>query len=190
MPLLHPDNHSDHAAKRCSPAVAAIVPSGTESVDELLLQFVAMLKERGWRVRGLVQAPRQPGETKRDMAVIDINAPETRYRIGQAAGSDDRGCRLDPSGVAAASVVLRRALAEGADLVIANRFGMLESRGDGLASEMLAVMAESIPLLTVVPLRYLEAWRAFTGSAGVELAARMESLEAWVGGQSQQESPR
>lgn len=170
--------------------MAAIIPSGPECVDELLLQIAATLRARGWRVHGLVQVPRQPGETKRDMAVIDINDPGTRYRIGQELGADGRGCRLDSSGVAAASVVLRRALAEGADLVIANRFGLLESHGDGLATEMLAVMAESIPLLTVVPLRYLEAWRAFTGSAGVELAARMESLEAWVCGESQQESPK
>jgi len=46
--------------------------------------------------------------------------------------------------------VLRRALEARADLIVVNRFGSMEREGRGLAQEMLAAMAERIPVLTVV----------------------------------------
>ena len=82
----------------------------------------------------------------------------------------------------AASGVLRKALAEGADLVITNRFGGLESEGGGLASDMLALMSEHVPLLTVVPDPYLAAWRRFSCNAGVDLPCRLDAVQAWFSG--------
>lgn len=158
-----------------APTIAAIIHADDTPVDALLGQLADELRQAGWRVRGLVQPPRTP-EQKKQMVLLDVEPPHTRYDISQPLGPGACGCSLDPAGVAAASAVLRRALEQGADLVLANRFGTLEATGSGLASEMLALMAESIPLLTVVNRRYLEAWRDFTGGAGVELPPRMEAL--------------
>lgn len=66
-----------------------------------------------------------------------------------------------------------------ADLAIANRFGPLEAAGEGLAAEMLAVMAEGIPFLTIVADDYLPAWRHFTGGMSIELPADRAALDAW-----------
>lgn len=79
-------------------------------------------------------------------------------------------------------MVLRAALAEPADLVIVNRFGKLESCGTGLSAEMLAVMAEGVPLLTTLHAELLEQWRHFTGDAGVLLPADLDALHRWWDG--------
>lgn len=157
--------------------IAAVVHADDGGVDTLLADFAADLRQAGWRVRGLVQPPREPGREKQ-MVLVDLDT-RVRYDISQPLGPGACGCSLDPAGVAAASAVLRRALAEGADLVLANRFGTLEAGGNGLAAEMLALMIEPVPLLTVVNRRYLAAWRAFTGGMGVELPPRPEALRAW-----------
>ena len=95
---------------------------------------------------------------------------------------------MTPGGVAAASIALRRALAEGADLGVANRFGGLEARGEGFADEMLALMANGIPLLTVVADKYLDDWLRFTGNAATELPPQREAVEAWFAGLKGQQS--
>lgn len=164
-----------------SPPMAAIVHGDTDGIDALLVRFIAELRQDGCCVRGLVQPPRAP-EQKKQMVLIDLDDENVRYDISQPLGEGACGCCLDPAGVAAASSVLRRALANGADLVVVNRFGTLEASGDGLAAEMLALMVDAIPLITVVNQRYLDAWRDFTGGVGAELPPRMEALRAWFTG--------
>lgn len=161
---------------------AAIVHSGTAEVDLLLAGFVTSLKERGWRVRGLVQSNSECIEAcARSMVLWDVDDGE-RFPISQNLGAGSVSCCVDAGGVAAACVVLRRALAEGADLVVVNRFGGLEASGGGFAAEMLALMAEGIPLLTIVADKHLEAWQHFSGGTAHLLSPRAEALEAWFAG--------
>jgi uncharacterized protein DUF2478 len=158
------------------PSVAAIVDTEHGGVDDLLAQFAFGLQKEGWRVRGLVQQSRDG--TKDTTVLLDLSAG-TSFPLFQDLGPGSHACRVDPGGVAAASVVLRRALDEGADLVIANRFGALESTGSGLAGDMLAVMSARMPLLTVVSELYLAEWRRFSGDLGLDLPPRLEALQAW-----------
>jgi nucleoside-triphosphatase THEP1 len=160
-------------------AVAAIVRDEHDSADELLTDFAYRLRGLGWRVQGVVQT-----QTARDdhcaceMVLVDLE-DGNRFLISQNLGPGSVSCRVDPAGVAAASVSLRRALAEGANLVIVNRFGRLEAGGGGFAAEMLALMANGVPMLTMVSERYLDEWRRFTGHAGSELPAQRQALETW-----------
>lgn len=163
-------------------AIAAIVHDRPGAADAVLAEFALRLRKAGWRVRGLVQLAHGGEHAGKRMTLVDLDEPGQRFNISQDLGPGSSGCCLDPTGVAAASGVLRRVLAEGADLAIANRFGTLEASGHGLAGEMLALMAAQVPLLTAVNDRYLEEWRAFTGHAGVELAPCAEALETWFDG--------
>lgn len=161
------------------PAVAAIVNKAHGAADSVLAEFARHLSERGWRVRGVVQDNTvNDHRGTRQMALVDLH-DGTRFVISQDLGPGSVSCSVDPAGIAAASIVLRRSLAEGADLVIANRFGEREAGGSGFATEMLALMSADIPLLTVVGERYLEDWRRFTGNTAKELAPQREALETW-----------
>ena len=167
------------AAAQRKPGIAAIVSAEHGTADNLLAEFARHLRRGGWRVRGVIQ-DHTPAENnaERQKILVDLDG-DTRFVISQRLGQGSVACNLDPGGVAAASVVLRRCLTEGADLVIANRFGELEAGGGGFAAEMLALMAKEVPLLTVVADKYLDDWRRFTGGSAAELPARREALEIW-----------
>lgn len=160
-------------------AVAVIVRTEHDSADEMLADFANNLRGRGWRVQGVVQTNTVNGDDcAREMFLVDLE-DGNRFLISQNLGPGSVSCSIDPVGVAAASVALRRGLADGADLVIANRFGGLEATGGGFAAEMLGLMAYGVPLLTVVSQRYLDDWRRFTGDAATELPPQRDALEAW-----------
>ena len=165
--------------KRPTIAAAAIVHAAHDAADVLLADYARELRRRGLRVHGVIKEYAAPSQAcARPMVIIDLDG-DRRFSISQDLGPGSTACCLDPAGIAAASVVLRRGLEERADLVIANRFGELEAGGSGFAGEMLALMANGVPLLTVVAEKYLDHWRRFTGNAASELPPERAALEAW-----------
>ncbi len=159
-----------------STPIAAIVHADRRAADVLVGEFATALIRAGHAVHGLIQW--RPHDGKPGTVLIDLKSGE-QHRLFQELGAGSASCSVDTSSLATASLALRRALAAHADLTIANRFGPLEAEGGGLAAEMLAVMAEGIPFLTIVAAEYLPAWRHFTGGMSIELPADRAALEAW-----------
>lgn len=159
---------------------AVVYPPGM-GVENLLADFTRELKGRGWRVGGVIQETvRDAGGRKCDMALIELDTGR-RVSIAQALGSGSKSCMLDPAGLVDGSGALRRAVAEGADLVVVNKFGDAERQGRGLADDMLAAMAEGMPLLTAVPGDALGAWLEFTGGHCRLLRPDARDLWRWWG---------
>jgi len=159
-------------------AVAAIVHEGKGGADGPLLEFVQRLQAQGRIVRGLVPGPQSDPQDCATRTVRDLEAG-TVYPIGQSLGKESQACCLDPGALLKAGVVLRRAIETGADLVVVNRFGILEADGDGFSAEMLELMTRGYPVLTVVSPPYLEAWRAFTGGMATELPPDPDEILKW-----------
>ena len=170
-PALSPTNTSP---------IAAIVHLEHGVADGVLADFAFALRQAGRRVRGVVQQS-TGGTGKEATMLVDLDHG-TRFPLFQRLGAGAGSCSIDQHGVAAASVVLRGALDAAPDLVVVNRFGALEAAGEGFADEMLALMSEGIPLLTVVAEAYRFDWQHFTGGAGVELDPSREALDAWFAG--------
>ena len=133
-----------------TPRIAAIVHDHSGEPDALLAAFAARQLAAGIRVRGLVHLPHEPTANGKRMALMDVTDPGSRYPISQALGPASCGCNLDPGGIAEASVVLRRALQEPAELAIANRFGTLESEGGGMGDELVVLMMACVSRLMSV----------------------------------------
>lgn len=166
-----------HAAQELR--AAAIEDDGTCDVDALLAGVAESQRRAGRRVRGLLMTyPEGSGSCASPMVLVDLHDGD-EYLVSQPLGRDSEACRADPQGFARASVVLRRALDEAPDLVISNRFGGLEAEGAGFRNELLEILAQGLPLLTVVASRHLAAWQRFTGGATV-LPARTEAVAAWL----------
>lgn len=162
---------------------AVIHGPGSQGVDTLLDGFAAELKRRGFRVGGLVQRNRGPGDDCAElMELVDV-ATGRAYDITQRLGRESQSCRVDPTGVAEASQAIRQAVADKVDLLVVNKFAGLESQGDGLSDEMLAAIAEGIPVLTSVGSRYLNEWQTATGGFCDLLSPTAESLWRWWGPQ-------
>ncbi|MCL2589734.1 MAG: DUF2478 domain-containing protein [Betaproteobacteria bacterium] len=168
--------------------VAAIVHSEHGVADNLLADFAFGLRRDGWRVQGLVQQE-IGGHGKAATMLVDLENG-MRYPLFQDLGPGSTSCSLDQSSLAAASIALREALVQQPDLAVANRFGAVEAEGKGLMTEMLALIADGIPLITSVASDYLMDWRMFCGNAGVELPPEIDALRNWFAGiQSRERSP-
>ena len=163
---------------RGAKAAAVIRPQGAGIVD-CLEGFTRILQGQGYVVRGLIQrnGPENPpcGCT---MTLVDLDTSQ-HYRINQNLGPESSCCRVDTSGFAEASQVLRRAMTADTDLVVVNKFGKLETQGQGLAEEMMAIMAQGIPLITTVESPSLDIWRQITGGLADELPANCGGLMRW-----------
>lgn len=170
-----------------SPQPSIAFVRSTPGVDDLVARFASLLIGRGWRVRGLVQVT-EPSRGHCSLSLVDLDN-DTHYPISQELGSQSTACRVDQVGIAEATAVMRRIAAEGADLVIFNRYAGLEAIGQGFSAEMLAVMELGIPVLTTVSGKHTDTWQIFTGGLSRELEPRLEALEKWFSANRQAQRP-
>lgn len=144
--------------------LAALQHNGTLDMDALLADTAARAQAEGLRVRGLMMTWPDGAAACGAMVLKDVQTGES-FLVSQDLGPGATGCRVDTQGFARASVVLRRALDEQPppDLVVINRFGGLEAEGEGLADELMALLAAGVPVLTAVADKHAQAWARFSG---------------------------
>lgn len=146
-----------------------------------LAGFARELADSGCRVGGMVQESAFDAQGRR-MRIDSVDlATGERIVINQPGrlppGASE--CTLDTAALADASAPLRRALADRPDLVIAEKFGDQEEIGAGLADDILAVIAEGLPILVLVPEPALPRWREVTGGGIPELHCDSGALRRW-----------
>lgn len=159
--------------------IAALVHQDADAADVQLQLFINYLFSQGKLVLGFIQAPETINQRHQSkMGIINL-ADGRYYSIAQYLGEHNSSCCLDSAAVSAASHVLTMARQQKPDLIIINRFGKLEAEGSGFADEMLEIMSSSIPLLTIVPERFLDAWRIFCGELSSELPPTLAHMKHW-----------
>ena len=164
-----------------APIVGAVIYPPNRPPEALLASFAAALKSRGFKVGGLLQHTSFGADgRKADMVLTEIDTGR-QLSIAQHLGREAQACMLDSGALADTSAALRRAVAEQADVVFVNKFSKAERDGHGLAAEMLAAMADGIPLILAVPGVLVEEWTAFTGGRADLLAPTAEALWQWWG---------
>lgn len=167
-----------------APAVlhaAAIVDDCSLDMDAFLTRVVRGLQAQGHSVRGCVM--KRPGRADggggcATMWLVDVHSGQ-EHLVSQPMGSGSTACRADPQGFARASALFRAALDARPDLVVSNRFGDLEARGEGFSAELLALLAQGQPLLTTVAERNVAAWQAFTGGTPL-LTPQEAAVHGWL----------
>ena len=98
---------------------------------------------------------------------------------------ENKTCSLNTNALAESTEALRRAIRERADLIVLEKFGEQEQKGQGLCDEIFAAIADEIPLLIAVPNFALDLWRERTGEMGETLAYDLDAFRQWwasVGG--------
>ena len=159
--------------------LAAIVFGRDEDPDSPLRAFVAAETLRGLRIGGLLQEHGgADGCSRHDVSVHNVATGE-RLPVMQDLGAESAGCRVDPAAIAVAARQLADAVAARPQLLVANRFGRLESEGGGMIAEIGEAVAEGVPLIVCVPWRFLDAWNFFADGLGAQLPPRREAIEAW-----------
>ncbi len=164
---------------RCPPpmAGAVVLPQGATGY-ELFDDYAAWVTRQGATPGGVLQrGSKRGGDRPEDVVLAALDNGET-YPLMQRLGKSG-ACAVDPHGLCASTAALRRALERRLAPVFVNKFGPMEADGLGLADEMLAVMAEGLPLLTTVSQTRLEAWLAFCGGQCTLLDDDFASLVRW-----------
>ena len=160
---------------------AAVVFRIDQHDRRALADFARELADSGCRLGGMVQVAFFDEQGRRthidsvDLATGDhvmINQPSRML-------PDGKECTLDTAALANAGAPLRRALINRPDLVIVEKFGEQEQNGAGLADDILAVIADGLPILVLVPEPALPSWREVTGGEIAEVPCEADALRRW-----------
>jgi Protein of unknown function (DUF2478) len=157
--------------------LAALVYEPDQDPDELLRGFASDLKACGYRVAGLVQIGHHCLDAPKLSAVLVHTGQE--LPLFQDLGACATGCRLDVGQLLEAGAQVARAIDQGADLVIVNRFGRQEREGKGLSYLVERALSADIPVVIAVPSHRFADWIRFADGMSVKLRCDRETLDAW-----------
>lgn len=157
--------------------LAAVVYERGEDPDRVLGEFAADLQAQGYRPVGLVQFGHREAEGPGLSARL-VHSGE-QVPLYQNLGSGASGCKLDPGRLLAAGVQVAAAMAQGADVLIINRFGQQESEGQGLLHLIVQALTADIPLLIAVPSHRFDAWIKFAEGMSVRLRCDRRAVDLW-----------
>jgi hypothetical protein len=158
--------------------LGAILFEEGEDVNAIMADFAQDLARSGCRVAGFVQVLEDGPDGRPEPRVQDLETG-ARLPVFQNLGRSSQACRVDPGALIEIGRRLAEALLRRPDLLLINRFGRLESEGDGVIDEIAAAALSGIPVLIGVAWRYHEAWRQFAMGLDDELACSRAALDAW-----------
>jgi molybdate transport system ATP-binding protein len=159
--------------------LAAILYRPDDDVDALLADFADALLRGGERIGGVVQRNlKDESGRSNGMHVIDLWTGR-QISICQPLGTGATACKLDPGGLAEASLAVARAVSDGAELIIVNKFSKQEAAGHGLRGELAEAIIAGGPVLTAVPEKCFDAWKEFTGDHGTTLLCARHVVDDW-----------
>ncbi len=147
-------------------AVLAAPDGGTGRV---LRDFARELAARGWRTGGVVIETRlDAGGEKRRLDLIEL-------------GRGERRLVLDAAALEEGNRIIRRAVAERAELVVVDGFGPIEGGGQGFSEGLRAALDAGSPLLVAVPGELLERFDRFAATPTALLRPETAALWRWWG---------
>lgn len=162
--------------------IAYTMAPGRGDIDLILDALAASLIARGLRLCGTVQINTERADAGRCDMAVRVLPDGPILRISQDLGASARGCRLDPAALETAAGLAAARLAQGADLLIVNKFGKHEAEGRGFRDVIAQAVGIGLPVLVGVNAANRAAFEAFTGGAAEMLPCDPAALQDWVAG--------
>ncbi|NVN87174.1 MAG: DUF2478 domain-containing protein [Rhodopseudomonas sp.] len=163
------------------PSVLGIVYSDGAAAGRFISDFGYRLRDSGVAVAGVVPASSgcRDGKPSCDMELEEL---ATRIILQLSEDRDKRatGCRLDPAAVQEAAALISASIRNGPELLILNKFGRLESEGEGLCDVIGEAIELGIPVVVGVPQRNIGPWRVFTDGLAEEAPIGSPRLHRWL----------
>ena len=157
--------------------IAAVLEDDGTATQALLATMVADWRDSGAKIAGVIaELHGLPDRTCGAGFLRDI-ASGKPYRIYLEAPSRQNSCHLDAAGVASVCKAILDQISM-SDLVVLNKFGKLERRGEGLAAAFALAIGAGKPVLTTVSDRYRDAWQTFAPDTSF-LPADQAALQHW-----------
>lgn len=160
--------------------IAYTLASGRGETNIIVADLVRELQTRGVKLCGTVQIDidRNMNE-KCDMDVTVLPGGPT-IRISQSLGQASRGCRLDPEALEQAVALTEKALDDGADLLIVNKFGKHEADGRGFRNTIARALELGVPVLVGANKLNVDALVEFCGGIAEPIPAEPDRLLQWA----------
>jgi hypothetical protein len=147
----------------------------------ILQLFADELTGQGLKVGGIVQEALR--NLDGSISGLDVVELDTGHRIAinrpKKSQSISKTCSLDTQALAETSSAVQRAITQGVDLIIVEKYGEQEQLGQGLADDILQAASEGIPTLVAVPDGVCDKWREFTGGMSDEIPYSLVAFRSW-----------
>ena len=160
--------------------VAYTLAPGRGETNLVLGALSKTLADQGLRLCGTVQIDTEiDAAHKCDMDVM-VLPDGPMIRISQSLGRESRGCRLNPDALEQAVALTEKALDDGADLLIVNKFGKHEADGRGFRDTIGRALEMGIPVLVGANKLNVDALVNFCGGMAEPISAEHDALVSWV----------
>jgi hypothetical protein len=160
--------------------LASVTAVARGATDRVLAGVAERLRAEGLRVAGALRAAAPgdgPGHCNSALRLLP-DGPVAA--ITQDLGAGSAACRMDAGALeAAVAEATRRLAAQGADLVVLNKFGISEAEGRGFRTLIAEALGRGVPVLIGVPETHRAAFERFAGGVAVALPAQEEAVLAW-----------
>ncbi|MFT4650500.1 MAG: nucleoside-triphosphatase THEP1 [Flavobacteriales bacterium] len=157
---------------------AAAVYSADTADRMALFKFAQKEKTSHTRIGGILQKAIYDAEG--NIAGLDAINIATNEQLPISRPRDNGTiCGLDTSVLTATSSIISDAIDSQLDLVVIEKFGALEQRGEGLIDDILLTIAEGIPLVISMSQTALPVWQELSGGLGDVLAFEERAFEQW-----------
>lgn len=161
-------------------AIATVTASSGDATDRLLSDVVARLQSESVRIVGAlrhVAADGLAGHCDSDLWLLP-DGPAAR--ITQQLGPGSHACRMDAGAMEeAAGLASSRLSAQGADLVVLNKFGLSEAEGRGFRAMIAEAVMQGVPVLIGVSQTHRAAFERFADGQSVDLRPDAETVFDW-----------
>lgn len=160
---------------------AAVLIDANKSADGLFYDFVNKIALSGAKVGGIVQEIYSTKHGK--MGSIDAIEVDTGKHINiktpHLPNTTPGTCLLDYSMLAECSNAINRAISGDFDLVVIEKFGRQEAKGEGLVDEIMAILASDRPAIISLPQNYKTEWDKMTGGEIEILPPSIDAMLEW-----------
>lgn len=158
--------------------LAHISIAGRGETDRFLAAVADQLEAAGVRLAGTVQT--NVSRTDRTRCDMDLRVlPDGPvYRISEDRGAAARGCMLDHGALEQTAAEVARRL-DGAEVLIVNKFGEVESEGRGLVPVISDALERGLTVLVGVNGLNLPLYLDFAGDLSEALRPEQTTAVAW-----------
>ena len=159
--------------------LASVSAQGRGETDRLLEAVVAQLSTEGCKVLGALRAtdPRDAAPCNSDLRLLP-DGPV--LRITQDLGAGSTACRMDAGALErGVGIVMARLAAEGADLIVLNKFGLSEAEGRGFRSLISDAVVRGVPVLTGLTEAHRRAFEQFADGMHTSLPSDETAILRW-----------